>query len=127
MTSPNGTPIFPTPPRTGMPSGVMARQVAMNIADMMEGREKQPRRRASLARMGAACIASAGASILKGGAVSMTLYPIVPDFDTYPDTGRDLGYTSAEIGLAGHWVKHLLHYAFIYKAKANPFWRVIPE
>jgi len=127
MTSPNGTPIFPTPPRTGMPSGVMARQVALNIADMMEGREKQPRRRASLARMGAACIASAGASLLKGGAVSMTLYPIVPDFDTYPDTGRDLGYTSAEIGLAGHWIKHLLHYAFIYKAKANPFWRVIPE
>jgi sulfide:quinone oxidoreductase len=127
MTNPNGIPIFPTPPRTGMPSGVMARQVALNIVDMMEGREKEPKRKASLAKMGAACIASAGANILKGTAVSLNLYPIIPDFEKYPDTGRELRYTSGEIGLAGHWIKHFLHYAFIYKAKANPFWRIVPE
>lgn len=127
MFSPNGTPIYPTPPRTGMPSGVMARIVTYNIVDMMEGRADKPNRTASLANMGAACIASAGASFLNGTAVSMTLYPIVPDFDTYPDTGRDIFYTTGEIGLAGHWIKHFLHYAFIYKAKSNPFWWLVPE
>ena len=127
MASPNGTPIFPTPPRTGMPSGVMARQVALNIADMMMGRATAPTRKASMAHMGAACIASAGASLVNGAAVSMTVFPIVPDFKTYPDTGRDLGYTTGEIGLAGHWVKHALHYAFLYKSKANPLWFAVPE
>ena len=127
MTSPKGTPISPTPPRTGMPSGVMAREVAFNVVDLMTGRESVPRRKASLARMGAACIASAGAGLLKGTAVSMTLFPIVPDFEKYPDTGRELKYTFGEIGLAGHWIKHLLHFGFIYKAKANPLWVAIPE
>lgn len=127
MKSPKGTPIFPTPPRTGMPSGVMARIIAYNIADIINGKAKEPTRTASLAKMGAACIASAGANPILGTAVSMTLYPIVPDFNTYPGTGRDINYTSGEIGLAGHWIKQLLHYAFIYKAKANPFWRIVPE
>lgn len=127
MISPRGTPIFPTPPRTGMPSGVMARQIAYNISDMMKGKESEPKRKASLARMGAACIASAGANFFKGTAVSMTIYPIIPDFNKYPDTGRDISYTTGEIGLAGHWIKHFLHYAFIYKAKANPLWRIVPE
>lgn len=127
MKSPNGTPIFPTPPRTGMPSGVMAREVAFNIVDMMNGKAEKPTRTASMSKMGAACIASAGAGAFKGTAVSMTVYPIIPDFETYPDTGRDLHYTSGEIGLAGHWIKHLLHFGFMYKAKANPFWRFIPE
>ena len=127
MTSVNGTPISPTPPRTGMPSGVMARQVALNIADMMQGKAQGPTRTASMAHMGAACIASAGAGAFSGTAVSMTVYPIVPDFGSYPDTGRDLGYTSGEIGLAGHWIKHFLHYVFLYKAKALPLWQVVPE
>lgn len=125
--SPNGTPIFPTPPRTGMPSGVMARQVAYNIIDMINGKSDHPTRKASLANMGAACIASAGTGFFNGTAVSMTMYPIIPDFNKYPETGRELRYTSGEIGLAGHWIKHFLHFAFIYKAKANPFWRIIPE
>ena len=127
MVSTKGTPISPTPPRTGMPSGVMAREVALNVVDLMTGREKTPIRKASLARMGAACIASAGAGVLRGTAVSMTLYPIIPDFEKYPDTGRELKYTFGEIGLAGHWIKHLLHFGFIYKAKANPLWIAIPE
>jgi len=125
--SAKGTPIFPTPPRTGMPSGVMARIVAYNIADMIKGKESEPTRKASMAKMGAACIASAGANVFSGTAVSLTMYPIIPDFERFPETGRDLKYTSGEIGLAGHWIKHLLHHAFIYKAKANPFWKVVPE
>jgi len=127
MTSAKGVPIFPAPPRTGMPSGVMARQVAFNIVDMINGKAAEPKRKASLAHMGAACIASAGANVFSGTAVAMTMYPIIPDFDRYPDTGRELRYTTGEIGLAGHWIKHLLHHAFIYKAKANPFWTIIPE
>ncbi len=127
MISAKGVPIFPAPPRTGMPSGVMARQVAYNIVDMIKGKAEGPTRRASLAHMGAACIASAGANLFSGTAVSMTMYPIIPDFNRYPDTGRDLRYTTGEIGLAGHWIKHLLHHAFIYKAKAKPFWTIIPE
>ncbi|HEX9023586.1 MAG TPA: FAD/NAD(P)-binding oxidoreductase [Geobacteraceae bacterium] len=125
--SPRGTPIFPTPPRTGMPSGVMAREVAYNIVDMINEGHMTPKRSASMANMGAACIASAGAGMLKGSAVSMTVYPIVPDFAKYPDTGRHLRYTTGEIGLAGHWLKRILHHVFIYKAKAKPLWKIIPE
>ena len=77
--------------------------------------------------MGAACIASSGAGIFDGTAVSMTMYPIIPDYEKYPSYGRDLNYTFGEIGLAGHWIKHILHYVFMYKAKGNPFWRMIPE
>lgn len=127
MHSPNGTAIFPTPPRTGMPSGVMAREVAFSIVDMITGKSEKPTRKASMSNMGAACIASAGAGLFNGTAASMTMYPIIPDFNKYPDTGRSLSYTSGEIGLAGHWIKHFLHFAFMYKAKANPFWRIVPE
>jgi sulfide:quinone oxidoreductase len=38
-----------------------------------------------------------------------------------------LHYTTGEIGLAGHWLKYILHYAFIYKAQGKPFWKLIPE
>ncbi|HED10391.1 MAG TPA: NAD(P)/FAD-dependent oxidoreductase [Caldithrix abyssi] len=126
MKNPNGTPINPTPPRTGMPSGVMGRIVAYSIVDLIKGRNK-PLREASMANMGAACIASAGAGLFNGSGVSMTMYPIIPDFDKYPETGRDIKYTTGEIGLAGHWIKHALHYAFIYKAKALPLWMAVPE
>ena len=127
MNSPAGTPIFPAPPRTGMPSGVMARQVSLNIVDMIKGKSTVPTRHASLAKMGAACIASTGSNFINGTAVSLTMYPIVPDYQRFPQTGRDLRYTSGEIGLAGHWIKRLFHHAFIYKAKAKPFWRIVPE
>jgi sulfide:quinone oxidoreductase len=125
--SPNGTPIFPTPPRTGMPSGTMARIVTFNVVDMIKGKADKPKHSASLTNMGAACIASVGSNLWNGSAASMTVYPIVPDFERFPETGRDLTYTNGEVGLAGHWIKYLLHYGFIYKAKANPFWFLIPE
>lgn len=125
-TSANGTVISPSPPRTGMPSGVMAKTVAETIRD----RIKHPgaaAHRASMATMGAACIASAGTGLRKGSAAAMTMYPVVPDRLTYPETGRDIAGTSGELGLAGHWIKLLLHYLFIYKAKARPLWWLIPE
>ncbi len=123
----NGTLIAPAPPRTGMPSAIMGRAVAGTIVDMITRGAKEPTHGASMARLGAACVASAGANLFSGSAVSMTMYPVVPDFKKYPESGRDLTHTTGEIGLAGHWIKQLLHYAFIYKAKAMPLWWIIPE
>ena len=57
----------------------------------------------------------------------MTMYPVVPDYDRFPGSGRDLRHTKGELGLAGHWTKLLLHHLFIYKAKARPMWWLIPE
>ncbi|MEP2240346.1 MAG: FAD/NAD(P)-binding oxidoreductase [Maribacter sp.] len=125
--SKNGTSISPAPPRTGMPSGITAKLVADNIIDTINGK-KSLDHKGSLGNMGAACIASAGYGMTKGSGVSITTYPIVPDYNKYPDTqGRKLGKTFGEIGLAGHWLKLALHYAFIYKAKMKPFWWLIPE
>jgi sulfide:quinone oxidoreductase len=125
--SPNGTPIFPTPPRTGMPSGIMGKAVANSICDMMLGKSTIPTHTASMSDMGAACIASTGKSLTNGTAVSMTVYPVVPDYDRFPETGRDQSVTFGEVGLAGHWIKHTLHHLFIYKAKLKPGWTLIPE
>ncbi|MBP6716084.1 MAG: FAD-dependent oxidoreductase [Acidobacteria bacterium] len=121
-----GTPIAPAPPRTGMPSATIGKAVARSVADMRHGAPR-PTREASMAKMGAACVASAGANLFTGTAASMTVFPIVPDFETYPDYGRDLDATFGEIGLAGHWIKVLLHHAFLYKARMRPGWSLIPE
>lgn len=127
MKSVNGTIINPTPPRTGMPSGIIGKAVAHSICDMIKYGDKAHLHEASMAEMGAACVASAGKGWLDGQAAAMTVYPVVPDFDKYPGTGRDTDYTFGEIGLAGHWIKHILHYLFMYKAKLNPGWTAIPE
>ncbi|WP_407343750.1 NAD(P)/FAD-dependent oxidoreductase [Pengzhenrongella phosphoraccumulans] len=126
-TSPRGTVIAPAPPRTGMPSGVMGREVAMSIADMINHGASAPTHTASMSSMGAACVASAGAGLRSGSAAAMTMYPVVPDHARFPGSGRSGTDTYGEIGLAGHWIKHMLHYLFIYKAKARPGWRFIPE
>lgn len=126
MSSPNGTPINPTPPRTGMPSAMMGKAVAQSIRDMING-APEPTHTACMAEMGAACVASAGKGIFSGTAAAMTVYPIIPDFEKYPGTGRDLNGTTGELGLAAHWVKHILHYAFLWKAKLKPGWTLIPE
>ena len=126
--SKNGTEIFPSPPRTGMPSGITAKLVADNIIDSIKAGKESLHHKGSLGNMGAACIASAGYGITKGSGVSITTFPIVPDYIKYPQTGgRDINKTFGDIGLAGHWVKLSLHYAFIYKAKMKPFWWLIPE
>ncbi len=125
--SPRGTPIAPSPPRTGMPSAVMARMVAESLYGMIELGLPSPTRTASLAEVGASCVASAGASWLHGSAASMTMFPVVPDFEKYPEYGRDLRFTFGEIGSAGHWIKKILHHMFLYKARARPGWSLIPE
>jgi sulfide:quinone oxidoreductase len=125
--SERGTLIAPAPPRTGMPSAVMARTVALSIRDMIVDGKPGPTRTASMAEIGASCVASAGASWLRGTAVSMTMYPIVPDFERYPETGRDMRFTFGEIGTAGHWIKKILHHMFLWKARARPGWSHIPE
>jgi sulfide:quinone oxidoreductase len=125
-TSPNGTLIAPSPPRTGMPSGVMGKTAALSIVDRITKGAGAKNHEASMAHMGAACVASAGAGMRRGSAAAMTMMPVVPDYVRYP-TGRDLKDTRGEIGLAGHWVKLMLHHLFLHKAKGRLGWQLIPE
>lgn len=125
--TPDGVAVAPSPPRTGMPSGTMGKVVAHTIADMILKGATSPTHSASMAEMAAACVASAGHGLKTGTAAAMTMSPVVPDWETYPETGRNLKETFGEIGLAGHWVKRLLHTLFIYKAKVKPGWTLIPE
>lgn len=125
--TPDGLAVAPSPPRTGMPSGTMGKVVAFSIADMILKGATEPTHSASMAEMAAACVASAGTGMRTGTAAAMTMSPVVPDWDKYPETGRNLKETFGEIGLAGHWVKRLLHTLFIYKAKVKPGWTWIPE
>jgi len=127
MKTKNGNDQYPTAPRTGMPSGVMGKIVALNIIQRILHNDHSHKHQASMAKMGAACVVSAGYGMTKGMAATMTVFPIVQDYKKYPNWGRDLNYTVGEAGLAGHWIKALLHYLFMYKAKAKPFWWLIPE
>ncbi len=127
QTSPNGTKIFPTPPRTGMPSGVIGKVVAQNVAHRIKTGKKDHPHAASMVRMAAACIVSAGYGFTKGQAATMTVSPIVPDWDKYPEYGRNINATVGVIGLAGHWMKLFMHYMFLYKAKGKFGWSMIPE
>ena len=127
MKSPNGTAIFPAPPRTGMPSGVIGKIVAQNIAHAIKTGKIEHKHTASMGRMGAACIVSAGYSLTNGLGATMTVSPIVPDWEKYPEWGRNIKSTVGEIGLAGHWIKLFLHYMFLHKAKGYPFWWLLPE
>ncbi len=125
--SPNGTLIAPSPPRTGMPSGIMGKTAIMSIRELIKNGANAHVSSASMSDMGAACVASAGSGLRRGSAASMTMYPVVPDHIKYPNTGRSEAETFGEIGLAGHWIKLLLHYLFIYKAKGRFGWFMIPE
>lgn len=127
MISKNGTSISPAPPRTGMPSGVMGKIVARNIIRIIKYQDTRLRHRASMGKMGAACIISQGYGVRHGAGSTLTVSPIVPDYEKHPMWGRDISYTVGETGLAGHWIKLLLHVMFLYKAKGRPFWWLIPE
>lgn len=127
MTSKNGTSISPAPPRTGMPSAMIGKAVARTVTNMMKGKIDGPTEGHSMAEMGAACVASTGAGFFSGSAVAMTVFPVVPDYEKYPGVGRSLNYTFGEVGLAGHWIKHILHHMFLWKAKFKPGWFFIPE
>ncbi|WP_341578493.1 NAD(P)/FAD-dependent oxidoreductase [Microbacterium schleiferi] len=126
--TPDGVAIAPAPPRTGMPSGAMGKAAALNIAEMIRTGTSVAQHSASMADLPAACIASTGTGFARGSAVAMTMAPIVPDFQARPLThGRDADHTTGEVGLAAHWLKRMLHTAFLYKAKAYPLWYLIPE
>ncbi|MGB5420352.1 NAD(P)/FAD-dependent oxidoreductase, partial [Algibacter sp.] len=84
--SKNGTDISPSPPRTGMPSGITAKLVADNIIDIIKNGKESLHHKGSLGNMGAACIASSGFGFWKGSGISITTFPIVPDFKKYPDS-----------------------------------------
>lgn len=127
MKSANGTPIFPAPPRTGMPSGVIGKIIAQNIAHAVKTGKIEHKHTASMGKMGAACIVSAGYSLTQGLGATMTVSPIVPDWEKFPDWGRNINSTVGEIGTAGHWIKLFLHYMFLHKAKGYPFWWLLPE
>lgn len=125
--SETGVVIAPSPPRTGMPSGVMGKTAALTICDRIKRGDSAKAHVASMANMGAACVASAGSGMRNGTAAAMTMYPVVPDYQRFPGSGRSTKDTFGEIGLAGHWIKYLLHVMFIYKAKARFGWFLIPE
>ena len=127
MKSVNGTMISPAPPRTGMPSGVTGKIIAQNIAASIKSGKTEHPHKASMGKMGAACIVSAGYSMTKGLGATMTVSPVVPDWEKYPEWGRDIKQTVGEIGLAGHWIKLFLHYMFLHKAKGYPLWWLVPE
>ena len=127
MKSTNGRAIFPAPPRTGMPSGVIGKIVAQNLAEGIKKGTFEDKHTANMGRMGAACIVSAGYSMTKGLGATMTVSPVVPDWEKYPEWGRNINSTVGEIGLAGHWIKLFLHYMFLHKAKGYPFWWLLPE
>lgn len=126
--SPTGTEIFPSPPRTGTNLGIIAKLVSDHIVESIKVGKIVTPHKGSLGNMGAACIASVRFGATKCSAISITTYPIVPDYQKYKGSGGgDLNKTFGEIGLAGHWVKHTLHHAFLWKAKMRPLWFLIPE
>lgn len=125
-TTPNGTSITAAPPRTGMVSGVIGRVIAKNIIDLVKrGRMTHHER---MSHMAAACIASMGDSMWDGSAATIMMYPVVPDVRKFPnESGRDLFVTHMEMGLAGAWMKRMLHTTFIHKLKGRIGWKIIPE
>lgn len=123
-TSPNGTVISPAPPRTGYTSELCGHAAALNIIDLLEG--KNPGHSGSMAETPGLCVASMNKSALRGNAMVIGLYPMARNRAKYPQYGRDLDNSMIEIGLSGAWFKLFLHYAFMHKLQARPFWRLIP-
>ncbi|NTU79477.1 MAG: FAD-dependent oxidoreductase [Chloroflexales bacterium] len=125
-TTPNGTVIAAAPPRTGMIASIIGRVTALNIVDLITKGTMGHRERMS--EMFAACVASMGDSLWDGEAATIVMYPVVPDFQRYPEgKGRDLFVTHMELGTSGAWMKRMVHETFMYKFKANPGWQLIPE
>ncbi len=122
--APDGTPIGPTPPRTGYTSELSGRAAALNIVDLIEGRE--PSHTASMAETPGLCVASMKNHPTSGEAATIAIYPVARNRAKYPEYGRDLDLCIAEVGLAGAWFKAMLHHAFLYKLQAKPGWKLIP-
>ncbi len=126
FTNPNGKPFSPAPPRTGMVSGIIGRIVALNVVDLVKtGRMTHSER---MTEMAAACIASMGDSLWDGSAAVIMVYPVVPDMRRYPnEDGRDRFVTHMEMGLAGAWMKRMIHTTFMHKLQGRIGWKIIPE
>lgn len=67
-----------------MPSGITARLVADNIIDSIKNGKISLAHKGSMGNMGAACIASAGYGMTQGSGISITTFPIVPDYKNIP-------------------------------------------
>ncbi len=120
----NGTPISPAIPRTGYTSELTGKAAALNVVEMIQGREAC--HTASLAETAGMCIASMKNSWFKGSAAVIGIHPIVRNRKMYPEYGRDLQHSTVELGLAGAWLKKGLHHAFLYKLSAKPLWHYLP-
>ncbi len=125
MSTPSGAVVCPAPPRTGYTAELTAKAAALNIVDMIEGREIS--HTASMAETPGMCIASLKGSITSGSGCTIGIYPIVRDRKRYPEgNGRDMNATTLDMGLAGAWIKKGLHHAFLYKLSAKPMWKYMP-
>ena len=125
-TTPNGTNITAAPPRTGMVSGIIGRLVAKNIIGLVQGNRISYQER--MTEMFTACIASTGHSLLNGSAVSVIVYPVVPNYLRFPNRyGRDESITHLKIGLSSAWIKRIIHTTMFYKASSRFGWQFIPE
>jgi sulfide:quinone oxidoreductase len=124
--NPKGLSISAAPPRTGMIAGIIGRLCALNIIDLVQtGRMSHSER---MSEMAAACIASMGDRLWDGSAATILIHPVVPDPTRYPGSeGRDPFVTHMEMGLAGAWMKRLIHSTFMHKLQGRPGWRLIPE
>ena len=125
FTNPNGTVITAAPPRTGMVSGIIGRVVALNIIEEIKGTSRIHGER--MTEMYAACIASMGDSLVDGSAAVIIVNTVVPNYQKHPLTGRDVFSSSMEMGLAGAWMKRLIHTTFMHKLQGRIGWSFIPE
>jgi sulfide:quinone oxidoreductase len=124
-TTPSGAPITPAIPRTGYTSELTGKAAALNIAEMIQGRE--PCHTASMAETAGMCVASLKDSVTKGAACTIGIYPVVRNRQRFPENnGRDINASTLDMGLAGAWLKKGLHHAFLYKLSAKPMWKYLP-
>jgi sulfide:quinone oxidoreductase len=123
-TTPSGAPITPAIPRTGYTSELTGKAAALNVAEMIEGRE--PCHTASMAETPGMCVASLKDSVTKGAACTIGIFPVVRNRQRYPGSGRDVNASTVDMGLAGAWLKKGLHHAFLYKLSAKPMWKYMP-
>jgi sulfide:quinone oxidoreductase len=124
--TPNGTNITAVAPRTGMVSGIIGRLVAKNIIGLIKDGKMAYQER--MTEMFMACIASMDTSLWSGSAVPIALFPIAHNYLRFPNEyGRDEFITHFEGGLAGAWVKRIIHTTMLYKLRSYPGWQFIPE
>jgi sulfide:quinone oxidoreductase len=109
-----------------MVAGIIGRVCALNIIDLVRTGKATHQER--MTEMAAACIASMGDSLWDGSAATIMIYPVVPNYKAYPtEDGRDPFVTHLEMGLAGAWMKRMIHSTFMHKLQGRVGWQFIPE